>query len=99
MCGGLNAPPRTPTAATSAPDLPVAVDDVLEGRQLSEADGSARMKLLGGIADLGAHPELEAVGEAGRGVHVHHGRVDSVGKRLRGVIGGRDDRLRVPSAV
>ena len=41
MCGGLKAPPRTPTAASRIPllaDLAVPVDDVLERCQLAEAD-------------------------------------------------------------
>ena len=54
----------------SLADLAVAVDDVLERRQLAQADRAAGVQLLGRVADLGAHPELEAVGEAGRGVDV-----------------------------
>src|SRR5690349_21054327 len=80
MCGGLKAPPRIPTAATAPlpPDLPVAMDDVLGGGQLAQPDGAAGVELLRGVADLGTHPELEAVREAGRGVDVHAGRVDAV---------------------
>ena len=35
------------------------------------------MQLLGRDADLGTHPELESVGEPGRGVDVDGGGIDS----------------------
>ena len=41
------------------------------------ADRAARVQLLRRVADLGAHPELAAVGEARRGVDVHAGGVDA----------------------
>src|SRR6478736_2760878 len=100
MCGGLNAPPRTPTAAIpSTPDLPVALDDVLERGQLAKPDRPARVKLLGRVPDLGPHPELEPVGESRRRVHVDDGRIDSV-RELPGRVAGRGhDRLRMPRSV
>src|SRR6266511_5511122 len=69
--GGLKAPPRTPIRVTALlPDLSAAVDDVLGGRQLAQADRPARVQLLGRVADLRPHPELVAVGEPGRRVDV-----------------------------
>src|SRR3954471_16409936 len=77
--GGLKAPPRTPIPATALlPDLSAAVDDVLGGRQLAQPDRTARMQLLGRIADLRAHPELISIREPRRRVHVDGGRVDRV---------------------
>ena len=76
-----------------------AFDEVLERAQLAQTDGAARVKLLGGVADLGAHPKLASVGEAGRGVHVHAGGVHP---ELECARGGRvfgENRLGVPGAV
>jgi len=42
----------------SIADLPVALDEVLEGAQLAQADRAARVKLLRRVADLRPHPEL-----------------------------------------
>ena len=89
-------PPAAPALLTH---LAVAADDVLVGRQLAQADRAARVQLLGRVADLGAHAELEAVGEAGRGVGVDDGGVDPGGEALGGLLGGGDDRLRVAGAV
>ena len=85
-CGGLKVPPRIPTAATEAqpPDVAVALDDVLERAQLAQRDRAARVELLGRVADLRAHPELAAVGEARRGVDVDARRVDALLERARG---------------
>src|SRR5215475_13890856 len=77
-----------PGPASALPTyLAVAVDDVLERGQLAHPNRAAGVQLLGRVADLGPHPVLEAIGEAGRGVDVD---------RLRR---GGDDRLRVPGAV
>src|SRR3954454_22230435 len=100
MCGGLNVPPRIPTEAIRLwADVAVAGDDVLERAQLAHADRAARMQLLSRVADLRAHPELAAVGEARGCVDVHAGRVDPQLERASsgGVAG--DDRLRMPGAV
>ena len=98
-CGGLKAPPRTPTggpAPATRRIWPCAVQDVLGRGQLAQADRAAGVQLLGRVADLGAHPELEPVGEAGRGVDVDAGRVDAAGERVGGrLVGAGDDRLRV----
>src|SRR3954469_11561427 len=97
--GGLNVPPRMPTRKASAPDLAHPVDQVLERAQLAQADRPARVQLLRRVADLGAHAELAAVGEAGRRVDVDARRVDAAleGPRARRVVG--DDRLAVAGAV
>jgi hypothetical protein len=72
---------------------------VFERCQLLDANRPARMHLAGGDADLGAHAELAAVGELGRGVVQQDGRVDLVEEPLdrRGVLG--DDRLGVVRRV
>ena len=64
--------------------MPVALDDVLERAQLAQADRAAGVQLLRRVADLGAHPELAAVGEARRGVDVDAGGVDAELERARG---------------
>ena len=71
--------------AASRTDLAVALDQVLERAQLAQADRAAGVQLLRRVADLGAHPELAAVGEARRGVDVDAGRVDA---ELEGPRGG-----------
>src|SRR4029077_5883023 len=76
-CGGLKVPPRMPRCIDrglgpeSGADVPVALDEVLEGAQLAQPDRPARVQLLRGVADLGPHPELPAIGEARGGVDVH----------------------------
>ena len=82
-CGGLNVPPRRPIRATQGRSLAVALDQVLERAQLAQADRAARVELLGRVADLGAHAELAAVGEARRGVDVDAGGVDAELERAR----------------
>ena len=67
------------------PDLPRALDHELVGGELARADRAARMQLLGRVADLGAHAEHAAVGEARGGVHVDAGRVDRPGEGPRGL--------------
>src|SRR4051812_12671101 len=99
MCGGLNVPPRMPTRKASAPDLARAVDQVLERAQLAQADRPAGVELLRGVADLGAHAELAAVGEARRGVDVDAGGVDARLERPRRREVGGHDRLRMTGAV
>src|SRR4051794_9165757 len=79
--------------------LAVAVDGVLVGRQLAQADRPARVQLLGRVADLGPHAELESVGKASRGVGVDDGGVDRGGEAPRGIGGRTDDRLRVTGAM
>src|SRR5512135_3480204 len=102
MWGGLNVPPNSPMRANapgSGPHLAVALDQVAVRAQLAQADRAARVQLLGRVADLGAHPELAAVGEAGGGVHVDAGGVDAEAEGAGSVDVARDDRLRVPAAV
>ena len=60
---------------TSA-DVAVADDDVLGRGHLGQAHRAAGVQLLGADPDLGAEAELAAVGEPGRGVDQHRGRVD-----------------------
>ena len=57
------------------------------------------MQPAGGDADLGAEAELAAVGELGRGVVQHDGRVDLRQEllRRRGIVG--DDGVGVMRAV
>src|SRR4051812_34392169 len=76
-CGGLNVPPRMPRrrGPRGSADVPVALHEVLVRAQLAQADGAARVELVRGVADLRAHAELAAVGEAGRGVDVDARRV------------------------
>ncbi len=83
-CGGLNVPPRMPSAherpardAGSGANVAVALDEVLVRAELAQADRPARVQLLRRVADLRAHPELATVGEARRGVHVDARRVDT----------------------
>ena len=66
-----------PHGARVSATWPVALDQVLERAQLAQPDRPASVELLGRVADLGAHPELVAVGEARRGVDVHTGGVDA----------------------
>src|SRR5262245_28889094 len=58
--------PTQPTPVLPRPHLPRPAHHVLEGGELLDADGAARVQAAGGDADLGAHPELAAVGELGR---------------------------------
>ena len=102
MCGGLNVPPRTPSVRATrrhGTHVAVALDHVLVGAQLAQADRAAGVELLGRVADLGAHAELAAVGEARRRVDVDAGRVDAELERARRCRVARDDRLRVAGAV
>src|SRR3954453_14375715 len=102
MCGGLNAPPRTPIAPTwalLASDLPVAVHDVLEGGELAEPDRPSRMQLLRRVPDFRPHAELEAIGEARGRIHVDDRGVDAVSELKGRFIRRCDDRLGVPSPV
>ncbi len=57
------------------------------------------MQLLRRVADLRAHPELEAVGKPRRSVHVDASRVDAARKRIGRLVRGRHDRVRMPRAV
>ena len=65
------------------PDLAVTAHLIFEGRELLDADGSARVQLTGGDADLGTHAELAAVGELGRGVVHDDGGLASLEKMLK----------------
>src|SRR5690606_38688571 len=76
----------TLTADVSVPD-----DDPRRRRELPEPHGAAGVELLGGDADLGAQPELAAVGEPGRGVDDERRGVDLAGEALgRAQVGGAD---------
>lgn len=81
------------------PHLPAAEDDVLRRRECLQAHRAARVELLGADADLRAEAELEAVGEARRGVDVDGGGVDLIEKAHRVLVVLRDDRFRVPGVV
>ena len=99
-CGGLNVPAEDAERARgSTPDVPVALDHVLVGAQLAQPDRAAGVELLGRVADLGAHAELAAVGEAGRRVDVDAGGVHAALERAGGVVVAGDDRLGVAGAV
>src|SRR5438876_72470 len=91
-------PIRTGSYCPSGPDVTLALDQVLEGAELPQADRAAGVELLGRVSDLGPHSELASVGEAGGRVHVDARRVHSElkGARLLRVAG--DDRLRMPRA-
>src|SRR5256885_15562439 len=83
---------------SSRPDLPRAAHAILETRQLLDADRSARVETARGDADLGAEPELAAVGELGRRVVQDDRGIDLAEKFLRcGAILG-DDRVGVMRA-
>src|SRR5271165_2973038 len=86
-------------APRSGADVPVTLDQVLERAQLPQADRSARVELLRGVADLGSHAELASVGEARGGVDVDAGGVHGELEGPRGSGVARDDRLGVPAAV
>ena len=73
--------------------------DVLRRRHVGEPDRAARVQARGRVRDLGSEPELAAVGEARRGVHVHAGRADAADERVGGAEILRHDRLGVPGAV
>src|SRR5712692_11177261 len=97
---GLKEPPKTAVRATpSVPELTVAVDHVLDRRQLLGADGPAGVDARGRDAHLGPHAELPTVDETGRRVDEHRRGVDlareaaSVAERVG------DDGLREPGAV
>ena len=64
-------------SSVTRPRLAGAAHDVLEGGELLDADGAAGVQAAGGDADLGAHAELAAVGELGRGVVQHDGAVEA----------------------
>ena len=61
---------RSSSGAYSARTWPSPWTTYLNVVSSRSADRPARVQLLGRVADLGAHPELEAVGEPGRGVDV-----------------------------
>src|SRR5271154_6253714 len=96
---GLGGSTAGPSTGPSSADVPVPLDEVLEGAQLAQADRSARVQLLGRVSDLRAHPELAAVGEARGGVHIHAGRVHAELEGPGGSRVARDDRLGVSAAV
>ena len=92
-CGGLNVPPRMPRRSVHLPAAPQRrtwpspSTTYLNVHSSRSADRAARVELLGRVADLGAHAELAAVGEARGGVDVDAGRVDAAleGARRAGV--------------
>src|SRR5215213_6946364 len=92
-CGGLNVPPRIPTRRRSSANVPVALHEVLVRAQLAQPDRPPGVELLRRVADLGAHPELPAVGEPGRRVHVDARGIDSPLEGTGRVGGPGDDRL------
>src|SRR3954471_22495237 len=73
--------------------------DVLRRGHLGQPHRAAGVQLLRGDADLGAEPELAAVGEPGAGVHHDRGRVDHGAEPLGGVQRSGDDGLRVAGRV
>src|SRR3954471_5213513 len=66
---------RARLQGSSAADFAVSEDYPLEGRQALQAHRAARMELVGADADFRAQPVLEAIGEAGAGIHHHAGRI------------------------
>ena len=56
----------------SGPQLPGAMDPIFERGELLDSDGPAGVELARLDADLGAHAELAAIVELGRGVVEHH---------------------------
>ena len=77
----------------SGPDLAGAVHDVLRRRDVGEPDRARARAAATSSCDLGAEPELAAVGEARRGVDVHAGRADAADERV-----GRAEMLSVTIA-
>src|ERR687896_1673894 len=68
--------------ASSRTDLPVAAHHVFEAGQLLDPDRTAGVQAAGRDANLGAHAELAAIGELGRGVAHHDCAVDLREKAL-----------------
>ena len=73
--------------------------DILEGRELFDADGPARMEPAGRDADLGAEAEFAAVGELRRSVVQHDGAVDAGEEALGGAVAFGDDAVGVLRSV
>ncbi len=71
MTWGLWRLARLEPAPAGSADVTVADHDVLGGGHLGQAHGAAGVQLLRADADLGAEPELAAVGEPGGGVDEH----------------------------
>src|SRR5215216_2876859 len=80
-------------------DLAGTFGDELVGGQLAQPDWATGVQLLRRVADLRAHPEHGAVGEARRGVDVDGSGVHAGRERLRRLDRLGHDRLRVPRAV
>ena len=98
--GGLNVPPSSPTRSTAQGRIwPSPSTRYLNVHSSRSADRPAGVQLLGRVADLGAHPELAAVGEARRGVDVDAGGVDAELEGARGARVAGQDRLGVARAV
>src|SRR6185437_1958964 len=57
------------------PDLPIAKNDELGGRQLLHTHRAERVDFARAHADLRAHSEFTAVVEAHRNIHHHRSRV------------------------
>src|SRR5438094_8076935 len=86
-------------ASYSGAHLAVAADEVFVGGQFGGADRPTRRQPLGRDADLGAHAELAAIGELGRGVDQHDGAVDLAQKAFGGRLVLGHDRVGVVRAV
>src|SRR4051812_30680646 len=85
--------------AKSPADVAVAGNDVLRRGELPQPHGTAGVQLLRADADLGAEPELLAVGEPGGCIHHDGGSVHLMGEALGGVQIAGDDGLGVPRPV
>ena len=83
----------------SRSDPPRSLNDPLVGRQLAQSHWPARVQFLRRDADLGAEPELSAVGELRAGVHEHRGRIHFVQESRRRLLVRCDDGLGMPGAV
>src|SRR5215510_7921598 len=88
-----------PADERSRPDLSRAAHAILEAGELLDTDRAAGVKTAGGDADLGAEPELAAVGELGRGVVQHDRGIDLAQEFLRRRTVFRDDRIGMVGAV
>src|SRR5262245_50670679 len=89
----------TRTQFTLPTQLTRASYDVLVARQLLDTYGPARVELVGGDADLGAHAELSAVGELCRCIVQHDGTIDAREETLGGGGIAGDDGLGVCRSV
>src|ERR1019366_8980901 len=84
---------------TSVPHLAVANSEPLVAGQFLQAHRAARADLVSADADLGAHAELAAVGEAGRGVPINRGGIHLAEELPRSRLIPRHDAVGVRRAV